>query len=48
MVGAEAGLGVIEVDGVVGDPEVFSESSRDCFFAVEDELAEDVVFLHQR
>jgi hypothetical protein len=43
--GAEADFAVLEVDGVVGGPHVFSESCWDGLFAVVDELFEDVVFL---
>jgi hypothetical protein len=43
--GAETDFAVLEVDGVVGGPHVFSEGCWDGLFAVVDELFEDVVFL---
>lgn len=45
MVRAEPGLRVAEVDGEVGDPVVFAEGSGDGFFAMVEELSEDVIFL---
>lgn len=45
VIGAEADFGVREVHGVVGYPHVFAEGCWDGFFAVVEELAEDVVFL---
>lgn len=46
VVGAEADLGVAEVDGVEGHPHVFAEGRGNGLLAVEDELAEDIVFLY--
>lgn len=45
VVGAEADFGVCEVHRVVGYPHVFAEGCWDGFFAMVEELAEDVVFL---
>lgn len=45
VVGTEADFGVCEVHGVVGYPHVFAEGCWDGFFAVVEELAEDIVFL---